>query len=175
MIRMRADDRQRLGDLDELLLADAQGCRRARRGRARCRAGASSARGGAAARPAVDDQPGDARLAAEEDVVGDRQLGNEVEFLMDDGDAGGLGLARRWRSGPARPSMLIVAFIVGVDAGEDFHQRRLAGAVLAHQRVDFAGPQVEADVGKRGDAAEILADAGRRQQRRQDGRAERCR
>ena len=39
------------------------------------------------------------------------------------------------------------AFVVGVHAGKDFHQRRLAGAVLAHQRMDLAAAQVEVDVG----------------------------
>ncbi len=49
--------------------------------------------GSRGARLAVDDQAGDQPLAAEEDVVGDAELGNQVEFLVDDGDAGGLGIA----------------------------------------------------------------------------------
>ena len=44
-----------------------------------------------------------------------------------------------------------------VDAGDDLDQRRLAGAVLAHQRVDLAGPEVERDVVERLDAGEGLA------------------
>ena len=114
---------------------------------------------GVAARLAVDDQSGDARLAAEEDVVGDGEFGNQVEFLVDDGDACRLRLADAGEADrPGRRSS-IVAFIVGIDAGQDLHQRRLAGAVFAHQRVDFAGLQLEVDVAKRGDAAETLGDA----------------
>ena len=46
-----------------------------------------------------------------------------------------------------------------VDAGEAFHQRRLAGAVLAHQRVDLAGAQVEVDGAQRVNAGEALSIA----------------
>ena len=42
---------------------------------------------------------------------------------------------------------------------EDLDQRRLAGAVLAEDRVHFAAPQIEVDVLQRGDAAIFLADA----------------
>ncbi len=33
-----------------------------------------------------------------------------------------------------------------VNSGEDFHQRRFAGAVFPHQRMDFAAPDRDADV-----------------------------
>ena len=46
-----------------------------------------------------------------------------------------------------------------VDADEDLHQRRLARAVLAHQRVDGAGRDFEVDVVERLDARERLGDA----------------
>ena len=32
-----------------------------------------------------------------------------------------------------------------VHAGEDFHQRAFAGAVFAHEGVDFAGTKIEID------------------------------
>ena len=41
--------------------------------------------------------------------------------------------------------------------GEDVHQGRLAGAVLAQQRMDLAGIQVEIDAAQRVHAAEALA------------------
>jgi hypothetical protein len=41
-----------------------------------------------------------------------------------------------------------------VHAGEDFHQRTLAGAVLAHQRVHFAVAELEVDVFERGHTGE---------------------
>ena len=45
-----------------------------------------------------------------------------------------------------------------VDAGDDLHQRRLAGAVLAHQRVHMAALQAELHVVERQHAGERLAD-----------------
>ena len=46
-----------------------------------------------------------------------------------------------------------------VEAGEDVHQRRLAGAVLAEQRVHLALAQVEVDVVVGDDPGEALGDA----------------
>ena len=46
-----------------------------------------------------------------------------------------------------------------VDTGEDFDQRRLAGAVLAEQRVDFAAPDVEIDAVERQRSGESLGEA----------------
>ena len=48
------------------------------------------------------------------------------------------------------------ARVRAVDAGEDLHQRRLAGAVLADQRVDLAGPEIEPGVVEGVDARERL-------------------
>ena len=57
------------------------------------------------------------------------------------------------------PSIRISPVVGGLHAGEDLHQRRLAGAVLAHERVDLAGAEVEVDAVERGDAGEALGDA----------------
>ena len=57
------------------------------------------------------------------------------------------------------PASRIVAFVFDMHSGEDFHQGRLAGAVLAHQRMHFAAPQVEVDVAQRRDAGEGFGDA----------------
>ena len=107
-------------------------------------------------------KPGDQRLAAEEDVVGDVEFGNEVQFLVDDGDARGLGVAHAgeadWLAVDADR-----AFILGVDARQDFHQRRLAGAVFAHQRMDLARRRSKLTSRKAADAAEMLGNAARRQ------------
>src|SRR3981081_2915475 len=40
----------------------------------------------------IDQRAGDQRLAAEEDVVGDAQFGDEVELLMNDRHTGRLGV-----------------------------------------------------------------------------------
>ena len=56
---------------------------------------------------------------------------------------------------------------VGLDhAGENVHQRRLAGAVLAEQRMDLALAQVEIDAAQRLNAAEALDHAVHGEQRR---------
>jgi hypothetical protein len=41
----------------------------------------------------IDQHAGDQRLAAEEDVIGHAQVGNEIELLMDDRHAGLFGVA----------------------------------------------------------------------------------
>ena len=51
-----------------------------------------------------------------------------------------------------------LAGIRAVEPVEDVHQRRLAGAVLAEQRVHLAAPDVEVDVVVGDDARELLAD-----------------
>ena len=52
-----------------------------------------------------------------------------------------------------------LALVRPVEAVEDVHQRRLARAVLAEQRVHLALAQVEVDVVVRDDAREPLRDA----------------
>ena len=52
-----------------------------------------------------------------------------------------------------------LALVRAVEAVEDVHQRGLAGAVLAEERVHLASPQVEVDVVVRDDAWETLRDA----------------
>jgi hypothetical protein len=47
---------------------------------------------------------------------------------------------------------------VGVDAGEDLHEGRLAGTVLAADRVDLAGADVERDLGEGLHTRELLGD-----------------
>ena len=70
--------------------------------------------------------------------------------------------ARAW-AGPwsvtGSPSSRIVAGVRLVDAGQDLDERALAGAVLADQRVDLTGPELERDVVERLGRAEPLRDA----------------
>ena len=77
------------------------------------------------------------QLTAEEDVLGDGELGDQVELLVDDGDAVALGVA-----GAVQHERLAVeeqlAGVVGVGAAEDLHQRALAGPVLADEGMDLA-------------------------------------
>ena len=73
---------------------------------------------------------------------------------MDEGDRQRVG---RRIDGAAVEADL--AGIGGVDAGEDLDQRRLAGAVLAEQRMHLAAPDVEVDVVERQRAGEALGQA----------------
>ena len=52
-----------------------------------------------------------------------------------------------------------LAVIGLVDAGQDLHQRRLAGAVLAHQGVHLAGAQFQPGVVQRAHTRKGLAHA----------------
>ena len=52
-----------------------------------------------------------------------------------------------------------------IDAGQDLDQRRLAGAVLAEQRMDLAAAQIEIDRVERERSGEMLGQAGDLEQR----------
>ena len=129
--------RQRAGDLDQLLLGDRKVAHL--RHRIALEADALGDRlrllGHA---PPAHEQPR-ARLAADEHVLGDRHVGSEGEFLVDRDDASALGVVGR-RKSDRLPEQLDLAGIGALRAGQDLQQRRLAGAVLAEQRVDLAGP-----------------------------------
>ena len=106
---------------------------------------------------AAADEPGPNPFLTEHDVGLDGQIGREGELLIDHGNAARpriarasrrVGLARqghRARIGPVRP-------------GEDFHQRALAGAVLADQGADFARFNAERDAVERPRGPERLGD-----------------
>ena len=108
--------------------------------------------------PPVDDGPEDQRFAAEKNIVGRRQLGDEVEFLVDDRDARAFGVLHAGETN-RRSGKPDRAFVFDMHAGEDFHQSRFAGAVLAHQRMHFAAHQVEVDVAQGLDSGERFGDA----------------
>ena len=98
------------------------------------------------------------RLLAEHDVLRDGHHGNEHEMLVHHADAGMDGIARRVEAhGLAVQEDL--SGIGPIEPVEDVHQRRLAGAVLAEQRVHLTAPDVEADVVVRYDAGELLANS----------------
>ena len=98
------------------------------------------------------------RLDAEHDVLGDGEDRDQHEVLVDHADAGADRVA-----GAAELDRLAVdedlALVRPVEAGEDVHQRGLAGAVLAEQAEDLARPDRQVHVGIGDDAAEPLGDA----------------
>ena len=105
----------------------------------------------------VDGAEARARRMAEKDVLGDRQIVEQHGFLMDRGDAVLEGLVRAGE----RDRLAADADLAGVrlvDAGEDLHQRRLAGAVLADQRGHLARIERQADIVQRAHAREGSCD-----------------
>ena len=94
--------------------------------------------GAAAHGSPVDQAEAIERLDAEMDVLRHRQVAHGGQFLMDHADTGRPGISRR-RVTHRAPVETHLALIVDVHAGDDLHQRGLAGAVLADQPVDLAG------------------------------------
>jgi hypothetical protein len=94
---------------------------------------------------------------AEEEVLGDAHLGDEVQLLIDHGDAGGEGVG-----GVVKRAGLSVegegAAGRRVGAAEDFKERGFARAIFAHERVDRAGADFKRDVVERLDARELHRD-----------------
>ncbi len=94
-------------------------------------------------------------------------------MLMDHADPGGAGIART-ANGQALALQANLAFIGQVDPGEDVHQGRLAGAVLAQQRVYLAALQLQADAVEHRALAEALAQPAQFQEHRGRGRRHGC-
>jgi hypothetical protein len=113
------------------------------------------------------------RLAAEHDVLGNGERRDEHEVLMHHPDAG----IDRFGGAPtgdvAEPAVRRGDFdspgVWSVHAAEDPHQRRLAGAVLADERMNLAALHLErrAAVGDR--LAECLDDPGQPHRDRRSG------
>jgi hypothetical protein len=98
----------------------------------------------------------------EEDVVGHAQPVDQVEFLVDGGDAGlhrGLRVGERHRL--ALPDDL--AAVGPVRAREHLDERRLARTVLAEQAVHLAGGDLQLHAVEGAHAGERLHDVGERE------------
>ncbi len=84
---------------------------------------------------------------AEEDVLGDGHLVDEREFLVNDREAGPLGVGDAVKvGGSAIDEQLTFVRTVRVQAAEELDERGFARAVLPAQRVDFTVAQIEGDV-----------------------------
>jgi hypothetical protein len=98
------------------------------------------------------------------EVLRDGHVRQERGMLMDDRDPQLLGQRRcqvldRSAIEDDRP------LVRSRRAGGDVHQRRLAGAVLSQQRMDFSGKDVERDIPQRHDGVEVLGDPDHGQRR----------
>jgi ABC-type uncharacterized transport system ATPase subunit len=80
-----------------------------------------------------------------EDVLGDREIAEQVQFLEHHADAVAHCIPRRRE----RDLVAVEQYAAGgrlFDAGDDLHQRRLSGSVLADQHVDGAFAHLEIGV-----------------------------
>src|SRR5271157_291114 len=111
-------------------------------------------------------EPGNAELPAEKQVHIYRLAFCKREILVDD-----LNAASASRAGILEQRLLAIdqdhAAGRRLHARDDLDHRGLAGAVVADQRDDLAGVDVEAEILDRDHAAECLVDPAQRQ----DGRA----
>ncbi len=92
------------------------------------------------------------------DVVGDREVGNERQLLEDADDAGAVGGGGRVE-GDLRAVEHDAPGVGPDDAGQNLDQRRLAGAVLAEDRVNPPGGDGEISLLQRAHAAVALRHA----------------
>jgi hypothetical protein len=85
-------------------------------------------------------------LLTQKNIFVDLELRDEAELLLDHSYPGPDGITRRSQAN-AVSIHEDLAFELFYQPGSDFHQRRLSGAVLAHQRMDFARVDFEIDIG----------------------------
>jgi hypothetical protein len=98
------------------------------------------------------------RLDAEDDVLRDGEDRNEHEVLVHHPDAR-LDRVARGTEDDRLPAQEDLAGVGLVEAVQDVHQRRLAGAVLAEERVHLALADVERDIVVGEDTRELLPDS----------------
>ena len=96
--------------------------------------------------------------ATRQDVLGHREVGAEVDLLVDRRNAEGHGLL--WRCGrDGLPVQMHAAGVLRVDPRQDLDQRGLAGTVLAHQHMHLTGTQRQLRLLEREHARKALGDA----------------
>ena len=154
--------RQRLRDLHQLLLADAEVAHD--RVRRLVKSHLGQQRPGPVVHGAAVDHAEPRGRAGQEDVLSDGHQRDEREFLVDDDDAQRLGVV----NAAELPLDAVVddgALVAAgrVDAAQHLHQRGLAGAVLADEGVYLAPAHRQVHVLQRGNRAEPLGDPAHRQ------------
>ena len=111
----------------------------------------------------VHAAPDAAGLERQREVFGDGQVRKQRRLLVDGGDPERARERRRhvWHDAPGHGERAGIGLL---GAGHDLDQRRLAGAVLADERVHLARLQVERHVAERADAFERFGDGRRGEQ-----------
>ena len=152
--------RNRLGDLDDLLVAQRQRAHQNARIDGLLQAGHEVA-GLALLRVAVEDAVS-RPLAPQKDVVGHAEVGEQIQFLVDHGNAAGRRIARGCQANGASIQFQSPGGRL-LDSGQDAHQRGLARAVLADQGADLAATHGEIHAVQSRGARVLLGDGARRQ------------
>ena len=107
-------------------------------------------------RRAIHDAEGVAGKAAEKDILFGREIGaSDNSWWMTTTPAARASRGERMRR-VRRPPRLAGVWLI--HAAQDFDERRFAGAILAHDGVHFAGPDLEIDAGENAIADERFAN-----------------
>ena len=106
---------------------------------------------------AVDEPKSVDGLTPQKDILSDAEIGFQRQFLMHGANA---QLARHNRTANAHRRTVdqYLAAVGGLGPAEDLDQCRLAGAVFAHQRVNFTGLQVKLNIAQRLNARKTLGN-----------------
>ena len=110
-------------------------------------------------RPRHERGDAPARHVGHDDILGDRHRRAEGELLIDDDDARSATVER----GSKMRRLAVdkdLAFAWAKIAREDMHERGLAGAVLANDRVNFASAKAQVDMVERKNAREPSGHPG---------------
>src|SRR5581483_8515489 len=113
---------------------------------------------GRRARLARADDAEPRRLAAEGDVLEHRQARHDLAVLGNEPDTRVARLARRRMRRESSSADLDRARVGLLEPRQDAHERRLAGSVLADERVELARLRGEADAAKHLERPEALPD-----------------
>jgi len=140
---------QRLGDLHQLLLPETESSHG--RGGIQLQAHGRQMNPGLRVMSALIDEAMPQAFTSEEDVVREIQIVGEVQLLVNEGDAEPLGRLHRRKF--HRDALNVNAPGVRLlNAGQDLHQRALAGAILTDDRQHLASVDRHAHALERADA-----------------------
>jgi hypothetical protein len=166
---------ERLGDLDQLLMAAAVVHHRLRHIDAFDMQLAQQFVGALEHRGVVHAAARQRDLVAKKDVLRHRELRHQHQLLVDDHDPGALRVAHV--HGLQRlpfPEDLAIPGAIRIDPGQHLHQRRFARAVLAAQADAFARRHGQIDTVQSLHAGKRFDDAVHRQQRLRHSLLPRC-
>ena len=106
----------------------------------------------------IQEYAGTSRFLTKKNIFGDREIGRQVQFLINNRDAFCLGF-RRIREFDGFSVKLNGSRIRLVNSGDDLHQGAFPGAILPHHRVDAPLLNFERNVLQSLDAGKTLRNS----------------